>query len=122
MAISLSYTTFKHLSSTIHSARLKAVHAALPRTEDGQVILPDSALTGDKDRYALPVDHQAPTHQTLGAQTDERERGVTAELANLGRKKDRTRWAKGKGLSGEVEEEVEMRDTFFRPGTPRRDV
>jgi hypothetical protein len=121
MALSLSYTTFSHLSSTVHSARLKAQHAALPRTEDGQVILPDPALQGDRDRYA-PPDLQLPAHATLGAQTDERERGITSELANLGRKKDRTRWAKGKGLSGEVEEEVEMRDTFFRPGTPRRDV
>jgi hypothetical protein len=121
MTLSLSYTTFSHLSSTVHSARLKAQHAALPRTEDGQVILPDPALQSDKDRYAAPI--EVPVgHMTLGAQTDERERGVTAELANLGRKKDRTRWAKGKGLSGEVEEEVEMRDTFFRPGTPRREV
>ena len=34
----------------------------------------------------------------------------------------RTRYAKGKGLEGEVEEESEMRDTYFRPGAPRRDV
>ena len=117
MALSLSYTTFQHLSSTISAARLKARDAALPRTEDGQVILPD--VSAEVDRYAIPI---AVAAQTLGAQKDERERGMIAELANLGRKKDRTRWAKGKGLSGEVEEEVEMRETFFRPGTPRRDV
>lgn len=82
--------------------------------------MPDSSTLGDRDRYAPPPETVG--HRSLGAQTDERERGVTAELANLGRKKERTRWAKGKGLSGEVEEEPEMRDTFFRPGTPRRDV
>ncbi|KAI9638509.1 uncharacterized protein MKK02DRAFT_42906 [Dioszegia hungarica] len=120
MALSLSYTTFQHLSSTIHAARLKAQHQALPRTDDGQVILPDGSTRGDLDRYAPPPELVG--HQTLGAKTDERERGVTAELASLGRKKDRTRWAKGRGLSGEVEEEEEMRDTFFRPGTPRREV
>ena len=37
-------------------------------------------------------------------------------------KKERSRWDKGRGLSGEVEGEGEMRDTFFRPGVPRREV
>jgi hypothetical protein len=44
------------------------------------------------------------------------------ELKNLGRERRRTRWGKGRGLDGEVEEEGEMRDTFFRPGVPRREV
>ena len=44
------------------------------------------------------------------------------ELRTLGMGKERTRWGKGRGLSGEVEEEGEMRDTFFRPGVPRREV
>jgi len=44
------------------------------------------------------------------------------ELEGLGRRKGRVRWSKGVGLEGEVEEEGEMRDTFFRPGVPRRDV
>jgi len=43
-------------------------------------------------------------------------------LKTLGKKKDRTRWSKGKGLEGEVEEEGEMRDTWYRPGVPRREV
>lgn len=44
------------------------------------------------------------------------------ELRNLGMDRRRTRWGKGRGLDGEVEEEVELRDTFFRPGVPRREV
>jgi hypothetical protein len=44
------------------------------------------------------------------------------ELRSLGMAKERTRWGKGRGLVGEVEEEGEMRDTFFRPGVPRREV
>jgi hypothetical protein len=47
---------------------------------------------------------------------------VEQVLEKLGKEKERTRWAKGKGLEGEVEEEREMKDTFFRPGLPRREV
>ncbi|WVR05004.1 hypothetical protein IAU60_002016 [Kwoniella sp. DSM 27419] len=44
---------------------------------------------------------------------------VRDELARLGQPRERTRWAKGKGLEGEVEEENEMRDPYATPGQPR---
>jgi hypothetical protein len=113
LALSLSYTTFSHLSLAIAAARHKAVQASLPRTEDGQIILPDGSIS--EDAYAASEPMPVHTLANQGAPLD-------ADLARLGKKKDRTRWAKGKGLVGEVEEEPEMRDTFFRPGTPRRDV
>ncbi|OCF35295.1 hypothetical protein I316_02841 [Kwoniella heveanensis BCC8398] len=39
--------------------------------------------------------------------------------ASIGGAPQRTRWAKGRGLEGEVEEEGEMRDPYAAPGQPR---
>ncbi|WVF72409.1 hypothetical protein IAT40_007224 [Kwoniella sp. CBS 6097] len=39
--------------------------------------------------------------------------------ASIGNAPQRTRWAKGRGLEGEVEEEGEMRDPYAAPGQPR---
>ncbi|WVQ98525.1 hypothetical protein IAU59_005651 [Kwoniella sp. CBS 9459] len=39
--------------------------------------------------------------------------------ATIGSVPQRTRWAKGRGLEGEVEEENEMRDPYAAPGQPR---
>jgi hypothetical protein len=70
-------------------------------------MLSDQALT-DSTSDVVPVKSEAEV--------------LKDELRNLGRAKERTRWGKGRGLVGEVEEEGEMRDTFFRPGVPRREV
>ncbi|WRT66936.1 uncharacterized protein IL334_003901 [Kwoniella shivajii] len=44
---------------------------------------------------------------------------VQDELNKIGQPPQRTRWAKGKGLEGEVEEENEMRDPYATAGQPR---
>ncbi|KAK8869986.1 hypothetical protein IAR55_000556 [Kwoniella newhampshirensis] len=50
----------------------------------------------------------------------ERDRMIRDDLARLGQSvPERKRWAKGKGLEGEVEEENEMRDPYSLPGLPR---
>ncbi|KAL1411189.1 hypothetical protein Q8F55_002140 [Vanrija albida] len=57
---------------------------------------------------------------TIAASNDEPPRDrLREELLGLGRPRERTHWAKGRGLDGEVEEEAEMRDTYLRPGVPR---
>ncbi|WWD15738.1 hypothetical protein CI109_100160 [Kwoniella shandongensis] len=77
-------------------------------------------------RTQIPRRFPPPTRQNVpqgGAERDpefgERERQIRDELARLGRAPERKRWAKGKGLEGEVEEENEMRDPYALPGLPR---
>jgi hypothetical protein len=71
-------------------------------------MLSDNALTDSSSDAPAPVLSEAES--------------LKAELRDLGKARGRTRWGKGRGLDGEVEEEGEMRDTFFRPGVPRREV
>jgi hypothetical protein len=86
----------------------KANDAKLPRAPDGGgYMLSDQAHTDSSSDLVL--------HKT-------EEQSLKDELRTLGMQKERSRWGKGVGLSGEVEEEGEMRDTFFRPGVPRREV
>lgn len=123
LATLMSFNTYTLLTRNIRDARAKALHDSLPRTEDGQVILGDrSAQAIDRaPLLAAPVPAAPASAEPLSAEAA-RKKEILAELERLGKAKDRTRWAKGRGLDGEVEEEPEMRDTFFRPGTPRRDV
>lgn len=82
----------------------------------------DARLPRDPGGGGLMVLDNAKTdHSTdlVNVQSDEER--MREELRNLGSDRRRTRWGKGRGLDGEVEEEVELRDTFFRPGVPRRD-
>jgi len=102
----ISYFT-SHTLLTRELARIRSIARlrALPQAPDGTgPILPDITAVGE-------------IHKDEKPKTD-----VERELERLGREKERTRWAKGRGLDGEVEEEGEMRDTFFRPGVPRREV
>jgi hypothetical protein len=86
----------------------KANDAKLPRAPDGGgYMLSDQAHTDSSSDY-------------IPQKTKDEE--LKDELRTLGMRKERSRWGKGRGLSGEVEEEGEMRDTFFRPGVPRREV
>jgi hypothetical protein len=86
----------------------KANDAKLPRAPDGGgYMLSDQAHTDSSSDY-------------IPQRTKDEE--LKDELRTLGMRKERSRWGKGRGLSGEVEEEGEMRDTFFRPGVPRREV
>lgn len=83
----------------------------------------DAALPRDPMGGGLMVLDNAHTdHSTDLTSVRSDEEMVKDELRNLGRDRRRTRWGKGRGLDGEVEEEVELRDTFFRPGVPRREV
>lgn len=40
-------------------------------------------------------------------------------IKTVSQPRERTKWVKGRGLDGEVEEEEEMKDRYFRPGVPR---
>lgn len=105
------FTSHTLLVRELGELRARAAQRALPQAPDGGgVILPDTIAIGDKPTESL-VETKTPAGGT-----------VMEELKDLGKKKDRTRWAKGQGLVGEVEEEGEMRDTWFRPGVPRREV
>jgi hypothetical protein len=57
-------------------------------------------------------------HQPLEEKVDPRAQ-LARDLSNIGGPRERTRWTKGRGLEGEVEEEAELRDTYHRPGVPR---
>ncbi|WOO81503.1 uncharacterized protein LOC62_03G005026 [Vanrija pseudolonga] len=79
-----------------------------PKAPGGGSFFPDTAggdeaiSTKDKEEETTPRDR------------------LREELLGLGKQpRERTRWAKGRGLDGEVEEEAEMRDTYLRPGVPR---
>jgi hypothetical protein len=86
----------------------KANEAKLPKAPDGGgYMLNDRAHTDSTSDWVVRKSE---------------EEVLKDELKSLGMGRERTRWGKGKGLSGEVEEEGEMRDTFFRPGVPRREV
>lgn len=80
-----------------HYAQRRA--AATPKAEDGSPLM--------LDPYAPPP-----------VRDDPRSR-LTRELEDVGKPKPRTRFTKGVGLAGEVEEEEEMRDKYLRPGVPR---
>ncbi|CAK9780858.1 hypothetical protein CC85DRAFT_285921 [Cutaneotrichosporon oleaginosum] len=83
-----------------HYAQLRAAQAA--RTGN---LLGDGAV-GD----ARPVE--------LEERVDARAQ-LARDLSAIGGPRERTRWTKGRGLDGEVEEEAELRDTYHRPGVPR---
>lgn len=57
-------------------------------------------------------------HLPLEEKVDPRAQ-LARDLSNIGGPRERTRWTKGRGLEGEVEEEAELRDTYHRPGVPR---
>ncbi|GMK55448.1 hypothetical protein CspeluHIS016_0205040 [Cutaneotrichosporon spelunceum] len=94
-------TTRSIINNTLgeHYAQLRAAQAA--RTGN---MLNDKAI-GD-------------THQPLEEEVDPRVQ-LARDLSNIGAPRERTRWTKGRGLEGEVEEEDELRDTYHRPGVPR---
>ncbi|KAK4689967.1 hypothetical protein P7C73_g165, partial [Tremellales sp. Uapishka_1] len=109
----LSSTFVSYLTShTLLLRELSTIRAiarekAMPQSAGGGgALLPDLTAAGDKVELIPKVEKT----------------GVLKELEDLGKRKDRTRWAKGRGLDGEVEEEGEMRDTWHRPGLPRREV
>ena len=124
----LTISTYRQLNREVSSARHRAQERVRPRTADGQVILPDEPTTAD--RYAEAASSLGATignaelRAAMAAKAQNRgvgeEEEKTDDLASLGKAKARTRWAKGRGLEGEVEEESEMRDTFFRPGVQRK--
>lgn len=124
----LTISTYQQLNREVSGARHRAQERVRPRTADGQVILPDEPSTADKYADAATslgaTIGNAELRQAMTARGSaggrEEEGAATDDLASLGKAKARTRWAKGKGLEGEVEEENEMRDTFFRPGVPRK--
>jgi len=108
-ASSLSYGISQSLVQTrLQEVVAKANDAKLPRAPDGGgYMLSDQAHTDSSSDYI---------------QEKTKDEELKDELRTLGMRKERSRWGKGRGLSGEVEEEGEMRDTFFRPGVPRREV
>ena len=124
----LTISTYQQLNREVSGARHRAQERVRPRTADGQVILPDEPSTADKYADAATslgaTIGNAELRQAMAAKSGASAKGedaaATDDLASLGKAKARTRWAKGKGLEGEVEEENEMRDTFFRPGVPRK--
>jgi len=108
-ASSLSYGISQSMvQNRLQEVVAKANDAKLPRAPDGGgYMLSDQAHTDSSSDLIL-------------RKTEEQ--SLKEELGSLGMKKERSRWDKGRGLSGEVEGEGEMRDTFFRPGVPRREV
>lgn len=88
-----------------HYAQRRAALAA-KAPGGGGPLLHDSTAVGD----AEPV--------PLETRVDPRAQ-LARDLSNVGRERQRTRWTKGRGLEGEVEEEDELRDTYLRPGVPR---
>jgi hypothetical protein len=128
----LTLSTYQQLNREVSGARHRAQERVRPRTADGQVILPDEPTTLDKYADAATslgaTIGNAELRQAMAARASNAgqvggkagEEASTGDLASLGKAKVRTRWAKGRGLEGEVEEESEMRDTFFRPGVPRK--
>lgn len=107
----MSYLSYSTVSSSVNAARREAAHRSLPRDEEGSVLLADRRAI--EDRYS--------THTVTMPKEESPETALSKELEGLGRDRNRTRWLKGRGLSGEVEEEGEMRDTWLRPGVPRKD-
>ncbi|CAD6588782.1 MAG: hypothetical protein TREMPRED_005154 [Tremellales sp. Tagirdzhanova-0007] len=95
------------LASELAKIRSKAMARVQPQAEGGGALFTDTAHHGALEPLAQP-----PTSEST------RPTASNVPLPASGR----TRFAKGKGLEGEVEEESEMRDTYFRPGVPRRDV
>ena len=107
-ASSLSYGISQSMiQNRLSEVVAKANDAKLPRDPGGGgLMVLDNAQT----------DHST---DLINVRSDEEV--MRDELRNLGKDRRRTRWGKGIGLDGEVEEEPELRDTFFRPGVPRRD-
>lgn len=88
-----------------HYAQLKA--ARTPTAPGGGALLQDETAVGDPHALELEKPPVDPRVQ------------LARELSSIGAPRERTRWTKGRGLDGEVEEEAELRDTYLRPGVPR---
>lgn len=98
-----------------------AVHAVVPDSDPVPHFVSTGGLgVNDAAAAAAAGDGRPPPEDVAKAREQRR---IAAELRNLGTgSAERSRWTKGRGLAGEVEEEPEMRDTFMRPGVPRREV
>ncbi|BEJ01005.1 hypothetical protein CcaverHIS631_0508620 [Cutaneotrichosporon cavernicola] len=96
--------SFLTTRSIIHTS-LGEHYAQLKKAQDARTgnLLGDEAI-GDTHPVEKVVDARAQ---------------LARDLSNIGTPRERTRWTKGRGLEGEVEEEDELRDTYIRPGVPR---
>ena len=89
------------LGAELASIRAKAQARIQPQAEGGGALLSDIATTVADEPVDGAAQPQAP-----------------ARMPDVGYSDVRTRLAKGR----EAGEESEMRDTYYRPGVPRRDV
>ncbi|KAL7422180.1 hypothetical protein Q5752_002825 [Cryptotrichosporon argae] len=120
LAFLLGGTTVSYLTSHyLLSVSLASLYAApaLPIDALSDLAAPSPA-PGPAHTLSAPPADAAPAPDDARAQLTQQLRG----LQTVGKQRERTRWAKGVGLDGEVEEEGEMRDTWFRPGIPRREA
>lgn len=93
-----------YLKSEIDPIRRKAIEMSRPVTADGSPIFTDAASVNDT-AYAFPNSVTRQPLESAGAVAPPR-----ADEGQWGRLRD------GSASEGE------LRDTFFRPGVPRRDV
>ena len=99
------YSSQALLSSELGKIREKAMARMQPQAQSGGALLQDTAHPDSLPPVVIqPLD--PPTTTTT----------ARAPVQQAGR-----RYTKGRGLQGEVEEEGEMRDTYFRPGVPRNE-
>ncbi|KAK1924687.1 hypothetical protein DB88DRAFT_509760 [Papiliotrema laurentii] len=99
---SATYASGSYLKNEIRQVREKADLMSTPKAEDGSYLFGDRAIAKDNTpSLAEPPVVPGPPP-------------VASNIATP----DRSRW----GVLGEGREEGELRDPFFRPGVPRRDV
>ncbi|TXT13734.1 hypothetical protein VHUM_01101 [Vanrija humicola] len=106
-ATGISFLTTRSIINESLGEHYKALRAARePQAPSGGAYFSDTA--GGDAAIATQTTDEAPRDR------------LREELLGLGKQpRERTHWAKGRGLEGEVEEEAEMRDTYLRPGVPR---